>query len=75
MAQVRVKKTEEKPETKEILAASIVSLGQACERMKKNGGLNRRAIVVLLHDATKISKRDIEDILDAMTRLESWYCK
>jgi len=71
---VKVIKNEEKPETKEILAEAIVNIGKAVGRLKDNK-LNRRGIVVLLQDATHYPKRTIEDILDALPRLEGWYCK
>lgn len=62
------------PETTEILAEAIVRLGEAVKKLD-GSGLNRKAIVLLLHDATKVGKRDIEEILDAIPRLRGWYCK
>lgn len=45
--------------------------------MKKltESGLNRKAIVVLIQAETKLPARDINDVIDAMARLRSWYCK
>ncbi len=71
---IKIKKNEENPESKEILAEAIVNIGAASKKLLASG-LNRDAIVVLLHDATKISKRDINIILNGLTRLEGWYCK
>lgn len=71
---VRVKKSEEKPETKEILAEAIVRLGESVKKLDQNG-YNRHAIVVLLQDMTKLSRRDITTILDAIPRLKSWYLR
>lgn len=62
------------PETTEILAESIVRLGEAVKKLDASG-MNRKAIVLLLHDVTKVGKRDIEDILDAIPRLRGWYCR
>lgn len=62
------------PESTEILAEAIVRIGGA---MKKLGdsGLNHKAIVVLIQDATKLPKRDIELVIDAQKRLAGWYCR
>ena len=61
------------PESKEVLAAAIVRISDAFASLKASG-LNKTAIVALLHDATKISKRDINLILDSLSRLKGWYC-
>lgn len=70
---VKVKKSEP-PESTEILASAIVSIGKAAAKLLKSG-INTKAIVVLLHYETKISMRDINTILDSLKRLETWYCK
>ena len=57
-----------------ILATAIVRLGEAA-RALHDSGLNERALIVLLHDKTKISKRDILTILNGMRQLRAWYCK
>lgn len=62
------------PETTEILAEAIVRIGDAVEKLNKSG-LNRKAIEVLLHDATKVARRDIKIILDSLPRLRGWYCR
>lgn len=71
---VRIIKNTEKPESTEILAEAIIRIGDAMERLTRSG-LNRRAVVALIHDQTKIGKTDIETILDALTRLKGWYCR
>lgn len=71
---VRVKKSEEQPETTEILAEAIVRLGESVKKLEQSG-FNKRAIVVLLQDMTKIPRRDIAAILDAIPRLKSWYLR
>lgn len=71
---IKVKKSELKPESTEILASAIVSIGKAADKLLASG-LNTRAIVVLLNAETKVPQRDIKTILDGLKRLESWYCK
>lgn len=73
MANIRVTKSDP-PETKEILAEAIVRIGDNVKKLS-DSGLNRKAVVLLLHDATKVSKRDIGAILDALPRLRGWYCR
>lgn len=74
MSRIRVKKNEEKPESKEILAEAIVNIGNAARKLSVSG-LNRRAIVALLYDMTKINKTEIGTILDGLNQLENWYCR
>lgn len=62
------------PESTEILAEAIVRIGDAVAKLNASG-LNRKAIVLLLADATKVSRTDIGKILDALPRLRGWYCK
>jgi len=71
---IKVKKTEGKPESTEILASAIVSIGKAADKLLSSG-LNTEAVIVLLQDYTKLPKRDIKLILNSLKRLESWYCK
>lgn len=71
---IKVKKNEGAPESKEILAEAIVKIGAAAEALAKSG-INRRAIVVLLHWETKVPMRDITSILDGLNRLKGWYCR
>ncbi len=71
---IKVKKSADKPESTEILASAVVSIGKAADKLLASG-LNTKAVIVLLHYETKISQRDIKLILDSLKRLESWYCK
>lgn len=71
---VRVQKTSANPETTEILAEAITRIGDGFRELQASG-LNRKAIVVLLRDATGLGKRDIETVLDALARLRGWYCR
>ena len=47
----------------EILAASLKSIGDAVRAWDK-AGVKRRALIVLIHDRSKISMRDIEIVLN-----------
>ena len=71
---IKVKKNEENPESKEILAEAIVRIGEGFEKLKKDG-LNEEAIIILLRHHTKVGKRDIELVLNGLRRLASWYCR
>jgi hypothetical protein len=77
MANVKITKTEGAEESVELLAASIVQVAEGFEKVK-NSSLTRRALVVLLHDAigtAKISKAQINLVLDSLPRLKAWYVK
>jgi hypothetical protein len=73
MTNVRVTKGDP-PETKEILAEAIVRIGDSINFLNSNG-LNKRAIVVLLQDYTRLPKKQIEAVLDAPPKLRGWYCR
>lgn len=62
------------PQSREILAEAITRIGDAAAALKANG-LNQKAIILLLNDATGIGKKDIALILDALPRLRGWYCR
>ena len=62
------------PESTEILAEAIVSIGRASERLLSSG-INKRAVIVLLQDITKLPKGNIKIVLDSLPQLERWYCK
>jgi hypothetical protein len=74
MTNIKVIKNQEKPEPTEVLAEAIIRMGEAADKLKSSG-LNETAIIVLLHDATKLPKRDIKLVLDSMRKLRSWYCR
>lgn len=41
-------------------------------RALQNSGLTRAAVLTLLHDRTKLSKRDIDIVLDEIENLKRW---
>lgn len=70
---VKVKKSDP-PESTEILAAAIVHISEGMEKLTASG-LNEDAIVTLIQHKTKLSRRNIEVVLDAQKRLAGWYCR
>lgn len=70
---VSVKKSDP-PETKEILAEAIVSIGKATNKLMASG-LNKHAVIVLIQAQTKLPQRDIKTVLEALPQLERWYCR
>lgn len=72
---VQVQKSEP-PESTVVLAASIVKISEAMGKLlSEPGGLNTEAIVLLLHDYTKVGKPDIRTILKALPQLRGYYCR
>jgi hypothetical protein len=54
------------------LADAVKKLAAAVEQLS-DSGLSRRALVVLLADATKVSPRDINDVLNGLDSLGELY--
>lgn len=74
---IKIVKTEEAPESTELLAKSIVQVAEGAQKML-NAGLTKRAIIVLLHDGigtSKITKSQISLVLENIPRLKAWYVK
>jgi hypothetical protein len=55
------------------LADAIRKLSDGTQAMLRSG-LKEKAVIILLHDATRIAKRDIEAILAGLKNLKNWYC-
>lgn len=72
--QIKVVKNEVKPEPTEILAEAIIRIGENFEKLQKSG-LNKHAIVVLVCEATKLPKRDVNLVLESLAKLKGWYCR
>jgi len=70
---IKVKKSDQ-PESTEILAKAIVNIGKASNALLKSG-LNKKAIIILIQAETKLSRHNIELVLDSLPQLERWYCK
>lgn len=54
------------------LADAVKKIATAAEQLT-DSGLSRRALVVLLADATKVSPRDINDVLNGLDSLGDLY--
>ena len=62
------------PVGRDMLAKTIVDISASMTRLLASG-LNRRAIVILIHDESKISKRTIEYLLDSLEQLAEDYTR
>ena len=56
----------------EVIVSSIKAVAGGLEKLN-NSGLSHRAVVLLLHDCTKVPKKQITAILDAAPLLLSRY--
>lgn len=75
---IKVKKNEENPETPEVMAASIITIADAFEKLMMSGKLEQRAIVALLKDMPgmqAIGKVEIRLVLDNLKKLKSYYVR
>jgi broad specificity phosphatase PhoE len=61
------------PPEPEPLADAIRKVSEGMQRLLRSG-LNKNAVVVLLHDYCRVGKRDIEKVLDSLGKLEAAYC-
>ena len=71
---IRVKKTEGKPESTEILAEAITRISDSMEKLLASG-VNMNAIIILISHDTKLGKATIKKVFDSMKRLKGWYCR
>jgi len=73
-AGVKVVQKDDAPVEKEVLATAIVSISDAVEKLYKTG-LNRKAVVALIADDTKLGKGTIETVLSSLLDLRKTYTK
>ncbi len=73
-SRVNVQQDENAFVEKNILAQAIVDISKAAQALAR-GGLNRKAIVVLVAHRSKVSQRQCEEVLDALRDLEREYTK
>lgn len=71
-SKVNITQDDDDPIATEVLAQAICKLSDASNQLLSSG-LNKKAIVVLLRDATNLSKRNITAVLDAMGQLRQDY--
>jgi AAA+ superfamily predicted ATPase len=57
----------------EVIAQALIDISEGMKKLS-NGGLKRKAIVALVHDQSKISKRDIEIVLNNLESLRADWC-
>lgn len=72
MPRVNIVQEEESPVQKDVLANEIIRMAGAVNKLLLSG-LNEKAIVVLLRDATGLSKRNITLVLNALAQLREDY--
>lgn len=76
---IRVIKNEENPETPEILAAALIKIGDAMEKLQQKGGLNDDAIAALIVNMSgmqgKVTKGSVRLVMDGLSRLKSYYIR
>lgn len=63
----------EPPIERAVLATAITDISNGVNALLKSG-LNRQAIIVLVADKSKVSRRDIVTVLDALSSLKRDYC-
>jgi hypothetical protein len=74
---IKIVKDPENPESVELLAKSIIQVSAGFEKLLKSG-LTMKALVVLLQAGIgpdKISRGQIELVLESLPRLKAWYVK
>lgn len=59
--------------TPEILAGAIKDIADAVRSWERSG-MKRRALVLLIHDLSKVSLSDITYVLNSIESLDSEYC-
>jgi hypothetical protein len=65
---------EEAPVDKEVLATAIIQICNAVRKLEKSG-LNRKAVIALINDDTKLGKGIIETVLLSLGNLAKTYTK
>lgn len=75
---IRVIKDETKPETPEILAAALIQIGEAFERLSGKGNLDNDALAALICNMKGMSslrKTDVILVLENLPKLKSYYIR
>ena len=70
---VQIKKSEDVPEPDTILAEWILDISNSMSKLESSG-LNKKAIIVLVHDDCKVSKKVIAQVLNSLESLRQNYC-
>lgn len=64
----------EEPLTESVLAVAIADVSGSLKRLEKSG-LNRKAVIALIADDTKLAKGTIKSVLDSLGDLAKTYTK
>lgn len=67
-----IEKKQEEEQQQDDLSTAIRKISASMAKLTKSG-LNKKAVIALLFDDTKISKRTIGDVLDSLQDLERKY--
>ena len=68
MSKVEIQQDTSNPVPPIILAEALISISASFRKLTKSG-LNRRAIIALLHDDTGLRKKDLVLVLDSLDDL------
>ena len=71
---VKVKLDEKNPEPVEIIAKAIIDIDAGIKKVLSSS-LKKRAIMLLIKDASGVSYSNIEKVLNALDNLRSTYVK
>lgn len=77
MSNIKIKKTEGAEESVELLAQSVVQVAEGFERIMA-GPLTEGALIALIRAGigeSKISRKQVSLVLEALPRLKGWYVK
>lgn len=75
---IKVVKDELNPETPEVLAASIIQIGAAMEKLAGAGGLSIDAVAALICNMSgnsHLKKGEVVTVLEGLNRLKSYYIR
>jgi len=71
---VKVTQDPDAPVEKEVLATAILQISEAAKKLYKTG-LNKKAVVALINDDTKLGKGLVETVLNSLESLAKKYTK
>ncbi len=71
---IKVTQNPTAPEPVEIIAAAILDIADGMKTLSRSR-LSRKAIVALIHDQSKLARRDIEIVLNNLETLERDWLK
>lgn len=71
---IKITQDPDAPVEKPVLATAIVAISEAMKKLEKSG-LNRRGVVALINDDTKLGKGLIETVLISLGNLAKNYAK